>query len=109
MLFQCLVRPWAWWFNKVPLSVVLMLLLLDGGRFTVGAIAGLTLVVLTVCAVGNYGYALNDLYDVEEDSRVERANATASLGRRRMVGIIIGSAILAGLTALLAAGRSAPH
>jgi 4-hydroxybenzoate polyprenyltransferase len=104
MLFQCLVRPWAWWFNKVPLSVVLMLLLLDGSRFTVRAIAGLTLVVLTVCAVGNYGYALNDLYDVEEDSRVERANATASLGRRRMVGIIIGSAILAGLTALPAAG-----
>src|SRR5438270_1940473 len=104
MLFQQLVRPSAWWFNKVPLSVTLVLLLLDGNGLTVRGIAALTLVVLTVCAVGNYGYALNDLYDVDEDFRAQRPNASAVLGRRRMGFVIAGSAILAELFATLTSG-----
>ncbi len=40
-----LVRPRAWWFNKVPLSVTLVLLLLDGRPFSLGALAVLVLVV----------------------------------------------------------------
>jgi hypothetical protein len=54
-----LVRPRAWWFNKVPLSVTLLLLLLDGRPVSVGSLAVLALLVLTICAVGNYGYALD--------------------------------------------------
>jgi hypothetical protein len=57
MLPQYLVRARAWWFNKVPLSVTLVLLLLDGTALTVPAALTVVLVVLTVCAVGNYGYA----------------------------------------------------
>ncbi len=90
-----LVRPRAWWFNKVPLSVTLVLLLLDGRRFSVGALVALVLVALTVCAVGNYGYALNELFDVEEDARLGRANAAASAGPRRMWGITALSALCA--------------
>ncbi len=99
-----LVRPRAWWFNKVPLSVTLVLLLLDGRRFSVGALAALVLVALTVCAVGNYGYALNELFDVEEDARLGRANAAASAGPRRMWGITALSALCAEVFAGAVAG-----
>jgi 4-hydroxybenzoate polyprenyltransferase len=99
-----LVRWWAWWFNKVPLSVTLVLLLVDGRRFSGGVLAVLVLVVLTVCAAGNYGYALNDLFDVEEDRRVGRANAVAASGARRMWAIIIVSAACAEALATTAAG-----
>lgn len=98
------VRWWAWWYNKVPLSVTLVLLLLDGRRFSSGAFAVLALVVLTVCAVGNYGYALNDLFDVEEDRRAGRANAAADAGGRRMWTIIALSALCAEACATAAAG-----
>lgn len=99
-----LVRPRAWWFNKVPLSVTLVLLLLDGQPFSVGALAVLVLVALTVCAVGNYGYALNELFDVEEDARLGRANAAASAGPRRMWGITGLSALCAAVFAGAVAG-----
>lgn len=99
-----LVRPHAWWYNKVPLSVLLVLLLLDGERFTWGALAVLALIVGAVCAVGNYGYALNDLYDIDEDARLGRPNAAARAGRRTMWAIILGSAIGAETCAFGAAG-----
>jgi 4-hydroxybenzoate polyprenyltransferase len=99
-----LVRPWAWWHNKVPLSIVLVLLLVDGRRFTVGALAVLVLVVLTVCAVGNYGYALNDLFDREEDARAGRTNAAVAAGSARMWLIIAFSGLTAVIAATVAAG-----
>jgi 4-hydroxybenzoate polyprenyltransferase len=106
MLPQYLVRARAWWFNKVPLSVTLVLLLLDGTALTVPAVLTVVLVVLTVCAVGNYGYALNELYDVEEDARAKRSNAVSALGRRRVTLIIVTSAFAAELLATAAAGAS---
>jgi 4-hydroxybenzoate polyprenyltransferase len=99
-----LVRPRAWWFNKVPLSVALMLLLLDGGALDSNAVSALVLVVLTVCAVGNYGYALNDLYDVDEDLRVGRVNAAVEIGRQRTAWLAAGSAVIAETLAAGAAG-----
>lgn len=103
-LFRYLVRPRAWWFNKVPLSVTLVLLLVDGRPFGLPEAAVLGLVVLAVCAVGNYGYALNDLYDVDEDRRVGRANATIALGEGRMWLAIGASALLAVLFGAAAGG-----
>jgi 4-hydroxybenzoate polyprenyltransferase len=99
-----LVRPRAWWFNKVPLSVTLVLVLLDGRPFSVRAFVVLAMVVLTVCAVGNYGYALNDLFDVDEDARLGRANAAAAAGSARMWAIIGASALCAEIFAVTAAG-----
>ena len=99
-----LVRASAWWFNKVPLSVVLVLLLLDGQRFSLGALAVIALVVLTVCAVGNYGYALNELFDIEEDARLGRSNAAAAVPRWRMWAIIGASALAAEACATVLAG-----
>jgi 4-hydroxybenzoate polyprenyltransferase len=99
-----LVRPRAWWFNKVPLSVTLVVVLLDGRPFSARAFVVLAMVVLTVCAVGNYGYALNDLFDVDEDARLGRANAAAAAGSARMWAIIGASALCAEIFALTAAG-----
>ena len=104
MLSQVLIRRRAWWFNKVPLSVMTVLLLVDGGPMTLGALGALSLVVIAVCAAGNYGYALNDLYDVAEDARVARPNAAAALGRVRMWLIIAASALVALVAAWTGAG-----
>lgn len=103
-MFRYLVRPRAWWFNKVPLSVTLVLLLIDGRPLRMLEVAALALVVLAVCAVGNYGYALNDLYDVDEDRRVGRSNATIGLGKGRMWLAIVASALLAILFGAFAGG-----
>ncbi len=104
MLQQYLVRARAWWFNKVPLSVTLVLLLIDGAPLSIPAVLTLVLVVLTVCAVGNYGYAINELYDVEEDARAGRHNAVAALGSQRVTQIVVVSALAAELLGTLAAG-----
>lgn len=99
-----LVRPRAWWFNKVPLSITLILLLVDGRSASFYVIFTMIFVVIAVCGVGNYGYALNDLYDIEEDERAQRTNAAATLGRRRTGWIVFASAILAELLAIVTAG-----
>ena len=104
VLTSVLVRPRAWWYNKVPLSVTLLLLLVDGRPLSAGVVAASALVVLTVCAVGNYGYALNELFDVDEDARMGRANTAAALGPSRMWAIIGMSALLAGIFATAVAG-----
>src|SRR6202051_2141143 len=99
-----LVRPRAWWFNKVPLSITLVLVLLDGRTFSVRAFVVLAMVVLTVCAVGNYGHALNALSDVDEDARLGRTNVAAAAGSPRMWAIIGASAVCAEMFAVTAAG-----
>jgi 4-hydroxybenzoate polyprenyltransferase len=101
-----LVRPRAWWFNKVPLSIMLVLLLLDGRRFSIEALAVISVVVLTVCAAGNYGYALNELFDIEEDARLGRINAAAAMPPPRMWAIIGASALCAEVCATVVAGVS---
>jgi len=104
VITSILIRPRAWWYNKVPLSVTLLLLLVDGRALSAGAGAAFALVVLTVCAVGNYGYALNELFDVGEDARTGRTNAAAALGPSRMWAIVGLSALLAEIVATAVAG-----
>jgi 4-hydroxybenzoate polyprenyltransferase len=104
VLSQYLIRPRAWWFNKIPLSVTVILLLGEGSLLAANAVVGFLLTVLTVCAVANYGYALNELYDVEEDFRAGRANATERLSPSQMKAVIAASAIIAVTLATFAAG-----
>lgn len=99
-----LVRPRAWWFNKVPLSILLVLLLIDGEPLTSSALAALVGVIAVVCCVANYGYALNELFDVDEDRRGGRANVATAVSRARMWSIIALSAAGALLMAVLLAG-----
>ena len=96
-----LVRYRAWWFNKIPLSVLLGVSLLAGNPLTLAACAAILTLVGTVCCAANYGYALNDLFDVEEDRRGGRANAAANVSPRAMWMTIAcsGAAALAVATA----------
>ena len=106
MVQAALVRSRAWWFNKVPLSVMLVLLLLDGRALTGGGIIVVLLVVVTVCAAANYGYALNELFDVGEDARAGRSNAAAASGAARMWAIIALSGLCAFTAAAFAGGAA---
>ena len=99
-----LVRPRAWWYSKVPLSVTLLLLLLDGHRLSGDAVAMLLSVVLTVSAMANYGYAINDLFDMQEDARIARVNAATTHGRRHVAAIAVGSGLAVTVLGTVAAG-----
>jgi 4-hydroxybenzoate polyprenyltransferase len=68
------------------------------------ALAAVLGVVAIVCCVANYGYALNELFDIDEDRRGGRANVAATVGRRRMWSIIVLSAASALALAALLAG-----
>ena len=83
-----LVRPRAWWYNKVPLSVLMGLLLVDGQPLTLTGVLAIVGLVAIVSGVANYGYALNELYDRDEDRRGGRPNAAESQGTARMWAII---------------------
>ncbi len=104
LISRYLARPWAWWLNKAPLSITLVLLLVDGQPFGPRQAALLALVVLAVCAVGNFGYALNDLYDIDEDRRTGRGNFAVAAGPRRTAAVIGASALLALVLGWAAAG-----
>ncbi len=99
-----LVRWRAWWFNKVPLWVFLVLLVLDGRPFSSTALLALAAVVLTVCAGSNFAYALNELFDQDEDGKIGRSNAAAGVPAGRMWLVILGSAGAAFLISTLAGG-----
>jgi UbiA prenyltransferase family len=99
-----LVRPRAWWYNKVPLSVLTLLLLVDGDHLSFRVCVALIGLMGCVCGVGNYGYALNELFDRDEDLRAGRSNAAHTATNRKMWSIIVGSAAFALAAALYSGG-----
>ena len=99
-----LVRPAAWWYNKIPLSVTLTLLLADGKPLNLAVGVLCLAVVLAVCGAANYGYAINELFDVEEDALIGRGNAAARLGAPRMWLAVVLSASVALACAAIAGG-----
>jgi 4-hydroxybenzoate polyprenyltransferase len=99
-----LIRPRAWWFNKVPLSVMLFLLLVDGQPFTLVALYSLVGLIGIVSCAANFGYGLNELFDRDEDRRAGRANVANTLSTRDMWLIIGLSGLLALAFAALLAG-----
>lgn len=86
---------------------MLVMLLVDGRPFGLEALAMLLGVIAIVSCVANYGYAINELFDQEEDRRGGRSNATEVIGARRMRAIIVFSAIAALLLATALGGFSA--
>jgi 4-hydroxybenzoate polyprenyltransferase len=102
-----LVRPRAWWCNKVPLSVLTCLLLVDGRPLTLPVLFALLGLVGTVCGVANYGYALNELFDRDEDRRGGRPNVAETAGSQAMWAIVALSAACAPGVAALSGGSRA--
>lgn len=98
-----LVRPRAWWNNKIPLSIFLFLVLVNGENLS-NAVLPFFGLILIVCAVANFGYALNDLYDQDEDRRAGKANAAILMGACWTWCVILTSAALAVGVAFVAGG-----
>jgi 4-hydroxybenzoate polyprenyltransferase len=63
--------------------------------------------VAAVALVCNFGYAINEIFDVEEDQRAQRANETNNTGPRRLTRIALLSAVGALGVSHLAAGAHA--
>jgi len=91
----CLVRPRAWWHNKLPLSVMTGLLLADGRGEPLALWLALAGLVGTVSAVANFGYAVNDLFDRAEDARAGRLNVATERGAGAVAASAAGSAAAA--------------
>lgn len=100
-----LIRSRAWWNNKIPLSVMMFLLLVDGLPLTFKVTEGLFGLLCVICCVANYGYALNELYDIEEDARIGRSNVAAGSSTRWMWMVIASSAVPALGIAAVVGGR----
>jgi 4-hydroxybenzoate polyprenyltransferase len=98
------VRAKDWWFNKIPFTSMLLVLLIDRGPLGAPALAAFAAVILCVCAAANYGYALNDLYDVDEDRRAGRSNAAPQMGETRVRTIALLSAFALFGLSFVAAG-----
>src|SRR5437763_1174756 len=98
------VRQRAWWYSKIPLSFTLVLLLADGKPLNIAVGMLFLTVVLAVCGAANYGYAINELFDVEEDSLIGRDNAAARLGKPRMWAVVVLSASLSLTCAAIGGG-----
>jgi 4-hydroxybenzoate polyprenyltransferase len=96
-----LIRYRAWWFNKIPLSFFLGMALVAGNPLTPHVGAAFVALVAAVCCAANYGYALNDLFDLEEDRRGGLVNAAADVSRRYiwMIIALSGAGALAFATA----------
>ena len=83
------------------------LLLADGQPLTLAVVLSLLGLVAIVSSVANYGYALNELYDRDEDRRGGRLNAAELQGTARMWAIIGISAAFALCVSVAAGGMGA--
>jgi len=99
-----LIRPQAWWYNKVPLSVLLVSILIADQPLTLASFGSLALVVLIVSCAANYGYGLNELYDRSEDARGGRANVANDRGVKIVWIATVASALIALVFAFVGAG-----
>ena len=98
------IRHRAWWFNKIPLSVFLGTALVAGNPLTPTAGAAILALVAAVSCAANYGYAVNDLFDLDEDWRGGRVNAAANLPLWHIWTIVALSGAAALALATAAAG-----
>ncbi|MEA2991156.1 MAG: hypothetical protein QOD40_76, partial [Alphaproteobacteria bacterium] len=86
------VRPREWWYHKLPLSILLALLLLIGTSVSfLLALALLGSLVVIISLVANFGHAINELFDRDEDRRGGRANVATIVGTRHVGLIAVGS------------------
>lgn len=104
MATSLLIRPRAWWSNKVPLSVFLMSVLLASRPLSIDGFLLLVVVVVVVSCVANYGFGLNELFDQKEDARAGRANVAIERGTTLVWWATLLSAAVALALATLAGG-----
>lgn len=99
-----LVRTREWWDHKIPLALLLFFLLHIGHPFSTGTLFACLYLVVSVSAVANYGHAMNELYDREQDAKAQRTNDATLRGTRYIGGVAFFSAAIALITAWFGAG-----
>jgi 4-hydroxybenzoate polyprenyltransferase len=102
-----LVRAPEWWDHKIPLGLLLLLLLHAGHPFSTGTLLACLYLIVSVSGVANYGHAINELYDREQDAKAHRTNIATMRGSRYVRVVAFFSAVIALITAWLGAGALA--
>ena len=82
------------------------LLLMDGTAVSVRAVMALLGLIAIVCCVANYGYALNEVFDIAEDRQGGRKNAASEMSPTRIWTIVSISALCACSIAWALAGKT---
>jgi hypothetical protein len=89
----------AWWHYKIPPPIMLLTLLLAHRTDFFGLVVALSSEIAVIALVCNFGYAVNEIFDVEEDARAGRSNIASVTGIYR---IAIVAALSAALSVVLA-------
>jgi 4-hydroxybenzoate polyprenyltransferase len=93
------VRADQWWYSKIPPPLMLLMALLSGAASALSVLLSLGAVIVIISLVANFGYVLNEIFDVEEDAKVNKSNVAALAGAQRLwiiAGVcIIGSSAVA--------------
>ena len=103
----CLVRVKEWWFHKIPVMLIAFLLFVAGQPITLHVALTAISLILIVSSVANYGYAINELYDRDEDARAGRSNVAEARGDGPLWGVVSLSALVALGLSYLTAGMPA--
>jgi 4-hydroxybenzoate polyprenyltransferase len=74
------VRVAHWWYSKIPPPAMLLMMLLAGNAPAVDLWLSLGELVVVISLVCNFGYVLNELFDVEEDAKGSRVNVASVKG-----------------------------
>jgi 4-hydroxybenzoate polyprenyltransferase len=99
-----LVRAREWWDHKIPLALLLLFLLHVGHPFSISTLFACSYLIVSVSAVANYGHAINELYDREQDAKARRTNIATMRGSRSVRAVAFFSAAIALITAWFGAG-----
>jgi 4-hydroxybenzoate polyprenyltransferase len=96
------VRP-GWWHYKMPPPIMLLTLLLADRATGFDIVLALVSLVAVIALVCNFGYAINELYDVAEDARIGKENIATTIGAPRVAliaGLSAGAALVIALLAI---------
>jgi 4-hydroxybenzoate polyprenyltransferase len=96
------IRVRDWWFYKMP-PPIMLLTMLAGHVPAIDLLLALASLVVVIALACNLGYALNELFDVEEDTKKGKPNVTAHTGPRNLwfiAGMSAAGSLLAGFTCI---------
>jgi 4-hydroxybenzoate polyprenyltransferase len=97
------IRTGEWWLHKIPYCILIFALVIEP-PLTWKILTQLAVLVVIVSAVANYGHAINELFDRDEDAKVKKENVAALIGPGRVGSAAATSAGLALLLSYVFSG-----
>jgi len=98
------VRADHWWYSKVAPPLMLLMALLSAAVSPATLFEALATLSLVVSLVGNFGYALNEIFDVEEDTKANKRNIAILTGALQLWTVAAVCLIAAAAVAYFAIG-----